>query len=85
LQAECRRTLLGGFAPPAAGQTAAVFFIVVNTFRKMTTFSGKVSTITGKCQLVQKNDCQPHQEKEQKLSTKIRKRQKTVTVTVVTM
>ena len=48
--------------------------MVVNTFRKKTTFSGKVSTIPGNCQLVQKNDCQPHQEKEQKLSTKIRKR-----------
>ena len=33
-------------------------------------------TIPVKCQLVQENVCQPHQEKEQKLSTKIRKRQR---------
>ena len=37
--------------------------------------SGKVSTIPGMCQLVQENDCQPHQEKSNKLSTEIRKRQ----------
>jgi len=37
--------------------------------------SVKVSTIPGKCQLIQKSDCQPHQEKSRKLSTEIRKRQ----------
>ena len=45
LQAECLWTLFGGFAPPAARQTTAVFFIVVNSFRKKSTFSVKVSTI----------------------------------------
>jgi hypothetical protein len=84
LQSGCRRALLGGFAPPAARQTTAVFFMGVNTFRKKSTFSVKVSTIPVKCQLVQKNDCQPHQEKEKKLSTKIRKRQLKVTGYMVT-
>jgi hypothetical protein len=66
--------LFGGFAPPAAWQTTAVFFIVVNSFRKKTTFSVKVSTFLVNCQLIQEIDCQLHQEKSNKLSTKIRKR-----------
>ncbi|MBO7466167.1 MAG: hypothetical protein J6T94_00550 [Bacteroidaceae bacterium] len=45
----------------------------------MSTFSGKVSTISGKCQLNQENKCQPLQEKAKKLSTKIRKRHLRVT------
>jgi hypothetical protein len=75
LQAECWGALFGGFAPPAAWQTTAVFFIVVNNFRKKTTFSVKVSTFLVNCQLIQEIDCQLHQEKSNKLSTKIRKRQ----------
>jgi hypothetical protein len=74
LQAECWRALFGGFAPPAAWQTTAVFFIVVNNFRKKTTFSVKVSTFLVNCQLIQESDCQLNQEKSNKLSTKIRKR-----------
>ena len=66
--------LFGGFTPPAAWQTTAVFFIVVNSFRKKTTFSVKVSTFLVNCQLIQEIDCQLHQEKNNKLSTKIRKR-----------
>ena len=46
----------------------------VNTSRKKTTFIGKWSTLPGNRQLVQENDCQPHQEKSRKLSTEIRKR-----------
>ena len=69
------QALFGGFAPPAAWQTTAVFFIVVNSFRKKTTFSVKVSTFLVNCQLIQEIDCQLHQEKSNKLSTKIRKRQ----------
>ena len=40
----------------------------------LSTFSGKMSTFSGKCQPFQENDCQPFQEKGKKLSTKIRKR-----------
>jgi len=47
---------------------------VVNSFRKKTTFSVKVSTFLVNCQVIQEIDCQLHQEKSNKLSTKIRKR-----------
>ena len=55
MQAAWRQALFGGFAPPAARQTTAVFFMVygfarasVSTFRKMSTKPGTLSTMSGR-------------------------------------
>ena len=58
----------------------ATVFNVVNSARKMSTYLGIMSTMSGRLSTNSGNDCQPHLEKSRKLSTKIRKRQKRVTV-----
>ena len=53
----------------------ATVFNVVNSARKMSTYLGIMSTMSGRLSTNSGNDCQPHLEKSRKLSTEIRKRQ----------
>ena len=52
----------------------ATVFNVVNSARKMSTYLGIMSTMSGRLSTNSGNDCQPHLEKSRKLSTEIRKR-----------
>ena len=52
----------------------ATVFNVVNSARKMSTYLGIMSTMSGRLSTNSENDCQPHLEKSRKLSTEIRKR-----------
>ena len=47
-----------------------------NKIRKMSTFSGTLSNISGMCQHIQYNKRQQYQKKSKKMSTKIRKIQR---------